>query len=318
MGMGVGNPHVLRGNISSLKLRCIIEESRSATVTHTRRAVLAEPINNNASIFIRRVGDNVNPMKVSVLGCSGGIARGLRTTSILIDNDLLIDAGDGVGTLTMAEIDGIRSIFLTHSHLDHICHLPLLVDNQFEKLRDQGETLTVYGLEQTLATLRQNIFNDCVWPDFSRLPDPENPVLAFQPIQAGSKMAVGSREIEVIAAAHIVPAVSYRVQEGDASFAFSGDTGPNDQFWDALNAHRNLEMLIVEAAFPNRMKDLSTLAKHYCPETLEADLRKLVHRPDIYISHLKPGCEETVIEELKVACPDRSITRLFGGEVFDL
>lgn len=256
-------------------------------------------------------------MKVSVLGCSGGIARGLRTTSILIDEDLLIDAGDGIGTLAMGDIEKIRTVFLTHSHLDHICHLPLLVDNQFEKLRDQGTMLRVYGLEPTLAMLREHIFNDCIWPDFTRLPSADSPVLTFQAIEPGDVIDVGSRRIEVIAAAHIVPAVSYRVQDGPASFAFSGDTGPNDQFWDALNAHDSLDILIVEAAFPNRMKELSTLAKHYCPETLEQDLRKLVHRPDVHISHLKPGCEETVITELKRACPDRNIVRLFGGEVFE-
>ena len=174
----------------------------------------------------------------------------------------------------------------------------------------------MYGLEPTLTVLREHIFNDCVWPDFTRLPDPEHAVLAFEAIEPGDTLEVGSRQVEVIPAAHIVPAVSYRVQTPSASFAFSGDTGPNPRFWNALNAHDALDLLIVEAAFPNRMKELSTLAKHYCPETLEKDLRNLVHRPDIHISHLKPGCEETVIQELKAACPDRNIVRLFGGEVF--
>ena len=39
-------------------------------------------------------------VKVRILGCSGGIGgRHLRTTSLLVDNDILIDAGTGVGDL---------------------------------------------------------------------------------------------------------------------------------------------------------------------------------------------------------------------------
>ncbi|MBL8235616.1 MAG: hypothetical protein JNL98_44410, partial [Bryobacterales bacterium] len=43
-------------------------------------------------------------MKVRVLGCSGGIGgANLRTTSMLVDRDILIDAGTGVGDLSLAE-----------------------------------------------------------------------------------------------------------------------------------------------------------------------------------------------------------------------
>ena len=38
-------------------------------------------------------------MKVRVLGCSGAIAKDCRTTSFLIDEDVLVDAGTGVGDL---------------------------------------------------------------------------------------------------------------------------------------------------------------------------------------------------------------------------
>ena len=34
-------------------------------------------------------------MKLRVLGCSGGIGGDLRTTSLLLDHDTLIDAGTG-------------------------------------------------------------------------------------------------------------------------------------------------------------------------------------------------------------------------------
>ena len=40
-------------------------------------------------------------MRVRVLGCSGAIARDCKTTSFLIDQDTLIDAGTGVGDLPL-------------------------------------------------------------------------------------------------------------------------------------------------------------------------------------------------------------------------
>ncbi|MDB5730818.1 MAG: 3,5-cyclic-nucleotide phosphodiesterase, partial [Variovorax sp.] len=67
-------------------------------------------------------------MKVRVLGCSGAIARDCRTTSFLIDDDLLVDAGTGVGDLTLDEMAGIDDVFLTHSHFDHIASLPMMLD----------------------------------------------------------------------------------------------------------------------------------------------------------------------------------------------
>ena len=36
-------------------------------------------------------------MQIKILGCSGGIGGNMRTTSILVDDDVLIDAGTGVG-----------------------------------------------------------------------------------------------------------------------------------------------------------------------------------------------------------------------------
>lgn len=64
-------------------------------------------------------------MKLRVLGCSGGIGGNLRTTSMLLDHDVLIDAGTGVCDLGLHELSAIDHVFLTHSHLDHIVSVPV-------------------------------------------------------------------------------------------------------------------------------------------------------------------------------------------------
>ena len=106
-------------------------------------------------------------MKVEILGCSGGMGAGEYTTCYRVNEHTLLDAGTGLGRLSHNEQLKIKHIFITHSHMDHICFLPLLIDNLFEHLK---EPLQVYALPEVLATLREHIFNWEIWPDFSTLP----------------------------------------------------------------------------------------------------------------------------------------------------
>ncbi len=257
-------------------------------------------------------------MRVRILGASGGIGVGRYTTSILIDDDMLIDGGDGVGTLTPGRMAPIRHLFVTHSHLDHVCHIPLLLDGLFEKLAAVGDSLVVYGQAATLEAIQAHVFNNVMWPDFGQLPTPEQPVLTYQYMSPGETIEVGNRTVEMVGVDHIVPAVAYLVSEEGNCFAFSGDTGKTERFWSRLNELDELALLVVEAAYPNEMSELAGLAKHYCPNTLAEDLKRLRHNPDIYITHLKPGQEEKVCAQLEELSPGRRIHRLYGGEFFDL
>lgn len=257
-------------------------------------------------------------MKVRILGASGGIGVGRYTTSILVDDDILIDGGDGVGTLTLERMSPIRHLFVTHSHLDHVCHIPLLLDGLFEQLARAGESLVVYGQAQTLEAIKAHIFNGVIWPDFGQLPTAQQPVLTYQDVAPGEVVTLDGRDIEMVEVDHIVPAVAYLVSADGSYFAFSGDTGTTQKFWSRLNELEELALLVVESAYPNEMAELAGLAKHYCPLTLAPDLAGLRHDPDIYITHLKPGMEEKVCLQLEELSPGRRIHRLYGGEFFDI
>ena len=121
-------------------------------------------------------------MQLRILGCSGGIGQQLRTSSYLIDDDILLDAGTGVGDLSMDEMRKIKHIFITHSHMDHIVSIPLMVDTLFSSLK---QPLEIHARAETIAALKQHIFNWTIWPDFSALPDKQSPVLVFRPMQPG-------------------------------------------------------------------------------------------------------------------------------------
>ncbi|MFA5627339.1 MAG: 3',5'-cyclic-nucleotide phosphodiesterase [Thiohalomonadaceae bacterium] len=252
-------------------------------------------------------------MDIRVLGCSGGIGGSLRTTSFLLDEDVLLDAGSGVGALTLDEMRKIRHIVLSHSHLDHILAIPLLIDSIFEHIKTPIE---IHALPETIQALQQHIFNNTIWPDFTRLPRPESPVLRFRPLQAGELLELGQRRFEMIPVNHVVPTVGYRISTPDGVFAFSGDTTTNDSFWAALNAGPSLDLLIVEAAFPDSELELCRRAKHYCPSLLAEDLVKLQHRPQIWLTHAKPGAEERIYAEVRQLLGEYNIDHLTGSERF--
>ncbi len=255
-------------------------------------------------------------MKLRVLGCSGGISTNLRTTSLLIDDDILIDSGSGVGDLSLDEMANIRHVFLTHSHLDHISFLPLMVDSIFDRIK---RPVMIHAQPATLMALQKHIFNWAIWPDFAKLPTPDKPVMAYSAMSPGEVKTIDGRKIEMIPVFHIVPAVGYRIESpAGAALAFSGDTATNDTLWEALNAHRRLDLLIVEAAFSNADEELSIKARHYCSKTLARDLVKLKHKPEIYLTHTKPGEEQTISRECRELMPHIELKTLFGGEVFEL
>ena len=234
-------------------------------------------------------------MRLRVLGCSGGIGgRHLRTTSFLVDGDILIDCGTGVGDLTLAELSQIDHIFITHSHLDHVASIPFIADTVGGM---RGQPITVHATRETIAILKKHIFNWEIWPDFTQIPTPQTPFMRYAEIELGRTVALAGRAFTPLPAIHTVPAVGYLLDSGKGSLVFTGDTGPNDALWRIVNRIANLKFLIIETAFSNKERQLAEISRHLCPATLAEELAKLERNPEIYITHLKPGeIEPTMLE----------------------
>jgi cAMP phosphodiesterase len=253
-------------------------------------------------------------MKLKILGCSGGIGGNLRTTSMLIDSDILIDAGTGVGDLSMPELALIDHVFVTHSHVDHVVSIPLLVDT-VGWMREKP--ITVHALPETVEILRAHLFNWKLWPDFTQIPDASKPMLRYEVVHPGKTVTLGDRRITPLPANHVVPAVGYRLDSGRASLVFTGDTTTNDDLWREVNAIRNLRYLIIETAFCNREKELAIASKHLCPSLLAAELTKLQLPADIYITHLKPGEVELTMREIEDCAAKWRPRMLQSSQVFE-
>lgn len=254
-------------------------------------------------------------MKVRVLGCSGGIGGDLRTTSLQVDDDILVDAGTGVGDLAMPELLAIDHIFVTHSHLDHVACIPFLLDTVMG-LREQPVTL--YATGETWRALKEHIFNWKIWPDFNVIPSETNPFLRYREILLGETVNLDGRCITALPANHVVPAVGFLLDSGAASLAFSGDTTACDAFWRVVNTIDNLKYLIVETAFSNGETKLATVSKHLCPSMLVEELRKLERPAEIYITHLKPGEGEIIMREINEDAAAFSPKALRNQQVFEL
>ena len=254
-------------------------------------------------------------MKLRVLGCSGGIGgRHLRTPSLLIDNDILIDAGTGVVDVSLAELMLIDHIFLTHSHLDHVCSIPFMVDTVGGM---RNKPLTVHAVEPTLEIIRNHIFNWSIWPDFSQIPTPSKPWMQYQAVELGETMEMKGRKITALPANHTVPAVGYRIDSGQTSLVFTGDTTTNDPLWAIVNKITNLRYLIIETAFCNRERDLAIAAKHLCPSLLAEELAKMERDAEVFITHLKPGEIELTMQEVEDCAGQYKPRMLQNNQVFE-
>lgn len=267
-------------------------------------------------------------MRVRVLGCSGAIAQGCRTTSFLLDDDVLIDAGTGVGDLSLDEMAAVNHVLLTHSHLDHIASLPLMLDSvAARRLAAGAQPLQVHALPGTIAALKAHIFNNLIWPDFSAIPSAESPLMRCTEIAVGQTLQVGGKRVEVLPAVHTVPAVGYAVDSASGHWVFSGDTERNPAFWQRIN-QIDVALLIIETAFSDREKELAKRSLHLAPSTLAEELDQIDvnRRFPIYITHTKPAETGLIMEEIRRFddTPNREndvrhdIRWLSAGQTFEL
>lgn len=261
----------------------------------------------------------MNPdLQIRVLGCSGSIAAGSRTTSFLLGGVVLIDAGTGVGDLTLEEMVAIDHILITHSHLDHILAIGLLADSVTRRRHAAGRPpIQVRALPATLAALRTHVFNSIIWPDFTRLPDPVHPVLQFTPLAEGDQLSVAGMAIEVLPARHTVPAVGYAVHGRAGAWVFTGDTGRNPALWGRL-AQMEVAALVIETAFRDDELALARISQHLCPSELREELAQLKAPADVYITHIKPGEVDAVMSEIAAQGSPHRIHTLASGQVMAL
>lgn len=265
----------------------------------------------------------VAPVRIRVLGCSGAIGAGQRTTAFLLDDRVLLDCGTGVGELTVGEMAQIDDVVLTHAHLDHVQLLPMLAEVACETRMIPGGRgpVRVHALPETLQALRSHLFNGVIWPDFLRIPGVDQPTLTLHPFAVGDTLRLGTgpgtRRLVLLPATHPVPACGIAVDTAEGWWVFTGDSGAHEACWSTL-AGMPIAHLVADVSFPNEQAALAERAGHLIPETLERLLQKLPGSIPVHVSHLKTTDADRVIEQvLSIDTPHR-VSRLTREHVFEM
>jgi 3',5'-cyclic-nucleotide phosphodiesterase len=235
-------------------------------------------------------------MELTVLGCHGGESSRHRTTAFMLDERLVIDAGSITRELTLEDQLRIDTVLVTHAHLDHVRDLATLSDNRCQL---DADPLTIAATRSTIEHLQRHFFNDCLWPDFTRIPSAQAPTIRFAEIPLEQPTAVMGYEVTAVAVDHTVDCAAFVIRDAAGAIAISGDTGPTDRLWEVLNATPDLKALLMEVSFPDRIESLATQSGHHTPRTLKEDLLKFRSPQDLatLLYHIKPAFQSEVEKE---------------------
>ncbi|REJ78344.1 MAG: 3',5'-cyclic-nucleotide phosphodiesterase [Acidobacteria bacterium] len=235
-------------------------------------------------------------------------------TCFVIDDLVAVDAGCLANSTTETEKDKIRDVVLTHAHLDHIAGLPLFIDDLFDTLESP---VRVHASSEVVNILENDIFNWRVYPRFSELTNRFGPVMEYREIEPAKPFEIGHLSFEAVEVNHKVPSVGFLISDGMSVIALTGDTAEMDHFWRKVNSLEKLDGLLIECAFPNRMKELAEVSHHLTPSLLRSELEKFdIDDCPVLAINLKPMYRtETAreLEELKF----QSLRTLIVGEEYE-
>src|SRR5262249_2502925 len=206
----------------------------------------------------------------------------------------------------------VRDVVVTHSHSDHTAMLPIFIAEAYTSLTSP---VVIHGTAEVISDLRNHIFNDHIWPDFEKihLIHKAEPSLRFETIEPRRQFTVGNLAIRPVPVNHTVTCMGLIVEDARAAVLFTSDTYTTDEIWECARQTRNLKAVFVDVSYPNELETLAAASKHFTPQSLAQDLKKLNRDVPVLAVHIKPSGRDQVIAQLaaladpriSVAEPDR-------------
>jgi 3',5'-cyclic-nucleotide phosphodiesterase len=233
----------------------------------------------------------------------------------LVDDVLAIDAGALTLALDFPSQRRVQDVLLTHGHLDHVWTLPLFLANRFG---GPAVPCRLWGSSYTLETVRQHLFNDRIWPDFTEAVRESVPLVQFLPLDPMASAKILDYDVTVWPLLHAVPSQAYciRDREGKA-LVVCGDTYRTDGLWAHVAETTGIAALVIECSFPNRYDGLAKASLHLTPRLLAEQLKTLRSDLPVLITHIKPEDYDEVADELD-ALRDPRLRILRQGETVAL
>ena len=236
------------------------------------------------------------------------------STSYIINDTVAIDAGCVGFHGTPGEQARIRHVFLSHSHLDHVASLPVLVENIYDPSRPP---VKVWASEAVLDSLRRDFFNDRVWPDFFALGQRHAPFFETHVLHARQPVEADGLRVTPVPVNHVVPTFGFIVEDGDSAIVIVSDTAATELIWEEVNRRANVKAVFLEASFPSSMTRLAQTALHLTPRAFAEEIGKLQEKTRIVAVHIKAKFYPQIVEELKaLGLPEVTIARY--GEAYAL
>jgi ribonuclease BN (tRNA processing enzyme) len=234
-------------------------------------------------------------MKIEILGSYGGESADCRMTCLLLDDVVALDAGSLSQVLSVERQRQVQSIVLTHSHMDHTNALPFFIENVFGKLRD---AVDIYASAATIYAIRKNLFNNDVWPDFTRLPNHLLPAMRFHELEAERPIEIEGLRFTPIPVDHPIPTFGFLIEDGGSALVWSSDTGPTKRLWEVANQASKVGGVWVDVSFDNQLQPIADVSGHLTPQTLGRELAQLDGKLPVLLHHLKPPCIEKIQAEV--------------------
>lgn len=232
--------------------------------------------------------------KITILGAYGTKGSHQETSSFLVNESHVIDAGNLLRALDegAAHIDGV---WLTHSHLDHIVDIAYILDSYFTL---RTKPLKLMGLPETLEAIKKHFLNDVIWPDFSKIPlsNTDQMSVVYEGIELNKEYRIDeTTSIEAIETTHTVPSCGYIVRKNSSAVLITADTYKNPLLCEAIKKYPEITALVLECSFPSSMGELALESLHLTPALAEEEISCLNRELKLYFNHLKP----TFIEQIK-------------------
>jgi ribonuclease BN (tRNA processing enzyme) len=218
-------------------------------------------------------------------------------TCLLINDTIALDAGSLSQALAIDRQERVRTILLSHSHMDHTSSLPFFIENVYGRANG---AIDLHASPATIYAVRKHLFNNATWPDFSRLPNHLLPAIRFDEFETEVALTIDGVRFTPIHVDHPIPTHGFLIEADGAAILWSSDTGPTHRFWEIANRTANLRAVFIDTSFDNSLQHVADLSLHLTPKTLEVELRKLQRKVPVFLHHLKPPCIERIREEVKL------------------
>lgn len=254
-------------------------------------------------------------MKIEILGCYGNVIGPYRATSFLINDTILLDAGTVTEVLGDERVRNLRSVFISHTHIDHIKGLFSVID-EMVALKENG--IEIFAVKPVNEIISENLFNNLIWPDFTTIPSVENAILKQIEIDLEKDVEVSGVTFRPILMNHTVYTTGFIVKEGGRGFMFTSDTAKTERFWEIAKKEKGIEFIIADVSFPESQKEIAKISGHMTVSTLIECLERYgLSSVPVYIYHIKPFFIEEIKREV-ISSGRKNLIFLKQGETIEI